>query len=261
MIDITSKPTRKPQVFFVGAGPGDFELLTLKAYNLIKSAQLIIYTGSLVPKNIFAKCQTKAQLIDSAPLTLDAIGQAIFAAVQARQLVVRVHTGDAAIFGTLREEMTILTAAGIKFKIVPGVTAASAAAAKANISFTLPEICQTLMITRLSGRTLMPPLEQLASLATHKTSMAIYLAGGRQRQLQAELLQAGLAKTTPIFCAHRLGFEDEYTTWLTLENLDQFDKENKYAHQTIFLVLPAEEHQGAASKLYSPNFSHNFRQN
>ncbi|MBQ7738840.1 MAG: precorrin-4 C(11)-methyltransferase [Desulfovibrionaceae bacterium] len=249
------------QVIFIGAGPGDPELLTIKAHKFIQKADLIIYAGSLVPKAIFADHKPSATLIDSAALNLTEIISKIKEFVSRSALVCRIHAGDPGLFGTIREETTALTIAGIKFSIVPGITAASAAAAKAGISFTVPTVCQSLILTRLAGRTQMPALEKLADLARHKTSLAIYLSAGKELELEQELLKAGLPKTTPILCAYRLGFEDECLIWTTIQNLRYDLAQHNFKRQTLFLVLPGEEKAGQPSKLYADNFSHSFRQN
>ena len=249
----------KGQVVFIGAGPGDPELLTIKAQRFIQKADLIIYTGSLVPKRIIDDHKDTATIIDSASLNLAEIISLIKESVAQGLLVCRVHTGDPSLFGTIREETTALTALNISFSIVPGVTAAAAAAAKALISFTVPTICQSLIITRMAGRTPMPDGEDLCDLAKHKTSLAIYLSAGKESELEEELLKAGLPKTTPILCAYRVGFPEEKLVWTTLEHLTNDLKDLNFTKQTIFLVLPAEESAAAPSKLYDANFRHSFR--
>ncbi|MBQ7585788.1 MAG: cobalt-precorrin-4/precorrin-4 C(11)-methyltransferase, partial [Desulfovibrionaceae bacterium] len=213
-------------VYFIGAGPGDPELLTLKAQKIIKKAHILLYTGSLVPKSLLQECSPSATLQDSASLTLEDIKDIFFEAHKLNKTVARIHTGDPSIFGTLREEINLLIPNKIPFEIVPGITAAQAAAARAGISFTVPSLCQTLILTRLAGRTPVPALEQLHLLASHHTSLAIYLSGGFETKIKSELLQSGLAPTTPILCAHKVGLSEEKLVWTTLENLDLWDQEH-----------------------------------
>ena len=246
-------------VYFVGAGPGDPELLTLKAAKMLQTADLVIYPGSLIPTEVFITFAPKAKHIDSAGLTLHDITTSMAQAATQGQSVCRLHTGDPSLFGTLREEITFLEEAQIPWAIIPGVTAACAAAAKAGISFSVPTVCQSLILTRLGGKTPMPAKEALRDLASSHTSMAIYLAGDKQEIIQQELLQSGLPKTTPILCAHRVGFPDEQLIWTTLEHLLTFDPNHTLANQTIFLILPAEDQKGAQSHLYHTDFHHKFR--
>lgn len=245
-------------VSFIGAGPGDPELLTIKGRNAIAAASLVLYAGSLVPAAIAALAGKEARVVDSAPLTLEESHALVAATAFAGKDVARVHTGDPAIYGALSEQAALLEAAGIPWRVIPGVTAACAAAAAAGVSFTYPEISQTLIITRIAGATPMPAAENIASLAAHKTSMAIYLSGKKAVGLQSELEKA-LPPETPILCARRVGWPEEKLVWTTLKNLAETAAKEGMGRQTLFLVLPGHNREGRPSRLYSASFGHEFR--
>lgn len=247
-----------PLVYFVGAGPGDPDLLTLKAHRLIGRADLIIHAGSLVPAAVLAHARPTARIEDSSGLTLDQTHALIRDAAQAGRLVVRVHTGDPSLYGAVREQIRLLEAEGIACEVVPGVTAAMAAAAAARISFTVPEACQTLILTRVGGRTPVPERESLRALAVHRAALAVYLSGADPRELARELLDGGYPPETPIIAARRVGWPDEDIRRMSLGSLVDFGTNKVWERQTVFLVLPGQETE-AVSRLYSPDFSHGFR--
>lgn len=246
-------------VTFVGAGPGDPELLTLKGQKCIATADLVLYAGSLVPAATVACAKAGAQVVDSAPLTLEECHSLMRDAALQGQHVARVHTGDPSLYGTIREQAHLLEADGIPYTVIPGVTSACAAAAAAGISFTVPEACQSLIITRLEGRTPVPPREQLRLLASHHTSIAIYLSAGNPQGLQEELA-AALPLDTPILCSQRVGWPDARQAWATVGTLAQVVQDEGMHRQTMFLVLPAHKAAHQCSRLYAADFQHGWRQ-
>lgn len=245
-------------VTFVGAGPGDPELLTLKGHKCIASADLVLYAGSLVPPATVACAKAGARVVDSAPLTLEACYALMRDAALQGQHVARVHTGDPSLYGTVREQAHLLEADGIPYTIIPGVTSACAAAAAAGISFTVPEACQSLIITRLEGRTPVPPKEQLRLLAAHGASMALYLSAGNPQGMQDELM-AALPPDTPILCSHRVGWPDARQAWATVSTLAEVVQKESMHRQTMFLVLPAHNAGPNCSRLYAADFKHGWR--
>ena len=244
-----------PSVYFIGAGPGDPELLTVKASRIIAAADLVLYAGSLVSPAIVALAKPTAAVVDSAPLTLDETHARMAAAVRAGQLVARVHTGDPALYGAVAEQAALLAADGIAYAVIPGVTSASAAAAAFAVSFTVPEATQTLILTRLAGRTPMPPGEGLADLARHQAALAVYLSAGDPEGVAAALLAGGYPPETPVALAHRLGWPGEKRLWTTIAALAETVRREQIDRQTVFLVLPGLGH-AAVSKLYDPAFAH-----
>ncbi len=247
-----------PKVFFIGAGPGDPGLLTLKAAQVIGTAGLVLYAGSLVPPEVVAGARAGARVLDSSGMTLGETHGLLVAAVGEGEIAARVHTGDPALYGAVAEQARLLTRDGVPFEIIPGVTSASAAAAALGVSFTMPEAAQTLILTRLAGRTPVPEAESLRALAAHKSSMAIYLSAGDPEGLARELLAAGLAPDTPVGVACRLGWPDEQTFFTTIATLAADVHAHGITRQTIFLILPHHDAK-ARSKLYDPGFSHGFR--
>lgn len=249
----------KPIVHFIGAGPGDPELLTLKGKRLIEEAGLVLYAGSLVPPEIVACAGQDADVIDSAPLNLEETHALMRAAVLAGRPVARVHTGDPGLYGAVREQMALLDRDGIAYETVPGVTASFAAAAAANRSFTVPDTTQSLIITRIAGRTPVPQPESLRSLAAHNTAMAIYLSAGDTDGIQRELLAGGMPEATLVVMGYRIGWPDQRVTECKLCDLAQTAKDNGHTRQTVFLILPGEAAGEAESLLYDKTFSHGFR--
>jgi len=245
-------------VTFVGAGPGDPDLMTIKGQKAVAQAALVLYAGSLVPREVVACAAPEAMVVDSAPLTLEQCHALVRATALEGKPVARVHTGDPSLYGALREQTALLDADGIPWRVVPGVTAACAAAAAAGITFTVPEVTQSLIISRLEGRTPVPPREHLHVLAQHRASMAVYLSAASAQALQDELSRS-LPPETPIFCAHMVGWPEEQLHWTTLGELAQCVARHNLTRQTVFLVLPAQNEEGAPSRLYAADFSHGCR--
>lgn len=245
-------------VTFVGAGPGDPDLMTIKGRKAIEQAALVLYAGSLVPREVVACAPPNAMVVDSAPLNLEQCHALVRATALEGRAVARVHTGDPSLYGALREQAALLDADGIPWRVVPGVTAACAAAAAAGITFTVPEVTQSLIISRLEGRTPVPPREHLHLLAQHGASMAVYLSAASAQALQDELSRS-LPPETEIFCAHMVSWPEEQLHWTTLGELAQCITRHNLTRQTVFLVLPAESREGAPSRLYAADFSHGYR--
>jgi precorrin-4/cobalt-precorrin-4 C11-methyltransferase len=246
-------------VFFIGAGPGDPELMTIKGEKCIKRADLVLYAGSLVPKKVVERSKKGARIADSSSMTLEETHALMVETVKSGGMVARVHTGDPSLYGAVKEQMILLEREGIDYEVIPGVTVAFAAAAAAKISFTLPEKTQTLIFTRLAGRTPVPEREQLKDLARHKTSLAIYLSVSHTAQIVEELISAGYKNDTPIILAYRVGWPDEMILSRPLSELVQTVEEHNIRRQAVFLVLPGQEDESTFSRLYSPQFGHGFR--
>jgi precorrin-4/cobalt-precorrin-4 C11-methyltransferase len=249
----------KCQVYFVGAGPGDPELMTIKGRKCIEQADLVLYAGSLVPKEVVACARKEARVVDSSSMNLEETHVLIMETVRAGGLVVRVHTGDPSLYGAVREQMHLLDREGIDYRVIPGVTVAFAAAAAAKISFTLPEKTQSLIFTRLAGRTPVPEKERLRDLARHGTSLAIYLTASDPEGMVEELLAGGYPEDTPIILAYRVGWPDEIVLSTDLSSLIKVVKEKGISRQAVFLVLPGQKDEPTFSKLYSPLYTHGFR--
>jgi len=250
---------KRSQVYFIGAGPGDPELITIKGQRCIKEADLVLYAGSLVPKEVVACAKKDAKIVDSSPMTLEETHAMILETVRSGGTVARVHTGDPSLYGAIKEQMILLDRNDISYEIIPGVTVAFAAAAAAKVSFTLPEKAQTLILTRLAGRTPVPDGERLRDLARHNTSMAVYLSSSDPDGVVKELMAGGYAGETPVVLAYRVGWPDELLVTTRLSALAEVVKETDIHKQAVFLVLPGQKDDPVFSRLYSPEFSHGFR--
>lgn len=244
-------------VTFVGAGPGDPELLTIKGRKALEEADVVVYAGSLVPRAIVDFARQSAAKYDSATMTLPQIHAIMRDKAREGKNIVRLHTGDPSLYGTLFEQTRLLDRDKIPWSVIPGVTAAMAAAARAGVSFSVPESTQSVILTRMGGRT--PMVEDIGELARHGSSMAIYLAGARAEELQ-NALEKELPPHTPVICAHRVGWREERIFFTTLSDLGQCVAANGLTRQTVILVLPGHIRRSGTSRLYDANFSHGFRQ-
>lgn len=255
-----NKGRRMGQVFFIGAGPGDPELITVKGQRLIREAQCVIYAGSLVPETLINQARPDAVVRDSSAMTLEETHELIREVVTESGNVARVHTGDPSLYGAIREQMLLLEHDAIPYSVVPGVTAAFAAAAVAGVSFTVPEATQCLTITRVAGRTPVPAGQEVRDLAAHGGSLAVYLSGADAGGLAAQLRLAKLPEDTPIIAAYRVGWPEQRIMHMTLASLEERMEQESMRRQLVFLVLPGEKApRNAASKLYDKSFSHGWR--
>lgn len=248
----------KNTVYLIGAGPGDPELITLKGKRLIDEADVIIYAGSLVNKEVLAGHKEDAAIYNSASMTLDEVIDVMTNGVNAGKKVVRVHTGDPAIYGAIREQMDRLEDAGIDFEVVPGVSSFTASASVLKKEFTLPDVSQTVICTRLEGRTPVPEREQLESLAKHHASMAIFLSVQMIDEVVNRLL-SGYESTTPIAVIQRATWDDQKVVLGTLETIADKVKEADITKTAQILVGDFLGDTYSLSKLYDPSFSHEYR--
>ena len=254
--------TERHPVIFLGAGPGDPELITVKGQKALSGADLILYAGSLVSPAVLGWAGPQAELIDTAALNLGEIVDRIMAGYRAGKRVVRVHSGDPALFGAIQEQLEILEREEIPCAVIPGVTAAFAAAAALAQELTLPEVTQTIILTRAAGRTPVPEGEALADLARHGSSLVIYLSITLIDRVVAELIPA-YGPDTPVVVAYRVSWPDQRLIRGTLATIADLVKESNIDRQALILVSPAlNARQGqlqARSKLYDQTFSHGFR--
>lgn len=250
---------KKTKVYFVGAGPGDPDLITVKGRRCVEEADLVLYAGSLVPRETVACAKSGARILDSSSLNLEETHDLIMETVEAGGTVARVHTGDPSLYGAVREQMVLLDQEGVDYEVVPGVTVAFAAAAAAGISFTLPEKVQTLILTRIGGRTPVPERERLRDLARHGASLALYLSAGDPEGVAAELLEGGYPEDTPVVVAYRVGWPDERILTTVLSEAVETVRRAGIERQAVFLVLPGQGDDPVFSRLYSARFSHGYR--
>ena len=246
-------------VYFIGAGPGDPELITIKGQRLIEEADVIIFAGSLVNPAVLDKRKEGAEVHDSAYMNLDEVMAVMIPAVKAGKKVARVHTGDPSIYGAIREQMVRLDAEGIPYEVVPGVSSFCASAAAVKREFTLPSVSQTVIITRMEGRTPVPPKEKLLGLAQHNASMCIFLSVGFMDELCKTLLEAGYAPDTPMAIVYRASWPEQKIFWGTVSNMAQIVKENNITRQAMTLVGGFLGDEFELSKLYDSHFTTGYR--
>ncbi|MBM4285711.1 MAG: precorrin-4 C(11)-methyltransferase [Deltaproteobacteria bacterium] len=249
-------------VVFLGAGPGDPELITVKGQQALGRADLVLYAGSLVSPAVLGWTHPAAELVDTAPLNLEEITTRLAAGYRAGKRVVRVHSGDVSLFSAMQEQLEVLDREGVPYRVIPGVTAAAAAAAALAQELTLPEVTQTVILTRAAGRTPVPERESLDRLAAHRASLVIYLSISLLEQVTAHLLTA-YPPETPVVVAYRVSWPDERFIVGTLATIAGLVAEAGVTRQALIMVSPAlgARHRGleARSRLYDAGFSHGCR--
>lgn len=248
------------KVWFVGAGPGAADLLTLRAAAVIAAADIVVWASSLVHADVLAHARPDAEIVDSAALALEDV-RALYERALAGDLVVaRIHSGDPALWGAVQEQRELCDELGLPHETVPGVSAYSAVAALAGRELTIPELAQSVILTRLGGgKTPMPAGEEIAGLARHGTTMAVFLSAARSGQLQAGLLAGGYPPGTPVVMAYRATWPDELIVECTVGTLAETVRARKLWKHTLFLVGPALAASGTRSHLYHPGHFHGFR--
>ena len=248
-------------VYFVGAGSGAPDLITVRGARLLNQADQIIYAGSLVNPELLDYKKESAVVYDSAKMTLEEVVEKIQEAESTGKMTVRLHTGDPCVYGAIREQMDELDRLGIPYESCPGVSACFGAAASLNIEYTLPGISQSLIITRMEGKTRVPPKESIESFAAHQASMAIYLSTGMLEELSQRLIAGGYEKHTPAALVYKATWKDEEAYLCTVETLAATAKEHGITKTALVLVGDVLTHQHyQKSRLYAPDFSTEFRQ-
>lgn len=247
------------RVYIIGAGPGDPKLLTLRAAELIESCPVVLYTGSLVPKEVIQRVRPDAKVMDSSGMTLDEITAIMVEARDADHDVARVHTGDPMIFGSTAEQIRHLIQLGIDYEVIPGVSSFTAAAAALGKELTLPELSQTIILTRAEGRTPMPEKEQLADLAAHQATLALFLSITLLKRVAATLAES-YGEDCPVAVVHKASWPDQIIVTGTLADIYEKVREARINATAMILVgrvLNATDF--ANSRLYDPEFTHRFR--
>ncbi len=246
-------------VYFVGAGPGAVDLITIRGAELLKKADVIIYAGSLVNPELLQYAKKECVIYNSATMTLEEVIGVMEESHKNNKMVVRLHTGDMSIYGAVREQSDILKEKNIPFESVPGVSSFLGAAASLNAEYTLPDVSQTVILTRMAGRTPVPEKEDIKLLASHKASMVIFLSASMLGNLSEELIKGGYEKTTPCAIVYKATWEDEKKVVTTLENLEKAGKENGISKTALVLAGDFLGDKYNRSKLYDGSFTHEFR--
>lgn len=248
-------------VFFVGAGTGAVDLITVRGMRLLEQADVIIYAGSLVNPELLQYAKKECEIHNSAKLTLEEVLEVMEKAETEGKITVRLHTGEPSIYGAVREQMDELDRLGISYESCPGVSACFGAAAALNIEYTLPDISQSLIITRMEGRTKVPAKESIESFAAHQASMAIYLSTGMLKELSERLVAGGYSKETPAALVYKATWPEEEAYICTVETLCDTAKEYGITKTALVLVGEVITHQNyKKSRLYAADFSTEFRQ-
>ena len=246
------------KIFFIGVGPGDPELLTLKALKKIKIADVIIWADSLIPEKILDFAKEGSEKIKTSSLNLDQITSIMIEKFQAGKTVVRLHDGDPCLFGAIREQIEILKNEKIATEVVPGVSAFQVAAAYHEAELTIPDVTQTIILTRAEGRTGMPEKESLKDLAKHNSSICLYLSARHVKRSQETLLEF-YPPETKVIVGFRVSWDDGWTSLIELKDMEKFSIEKRLIRTTIYIISPAISNSQKRSNLYNPSYRHLFR--
>lgn len=248
--------SRRGKVWFVGAGPGAADLLTLRAARVIATADVVIWAASLVMAEAIANARDDAEVLDSSRLTLEQVSATYDRAAAEGLQVARVHSGDPSLWGAVGEQIERCDERGLDWEIIPGVSALGAAAAVLGRELTVPEVAQSVILTRLATATPMPAGEDVRAFAAHGTTMALFLSAKRGKKLQAELLAGGYAPDTPCAIVYRATWPDEAVYRCRLADLAATLRGAQLVRHTLVLVGAALDAGGTRSHLYAPDFSH-----
>jgi precorrin-4/cobalt-precorrin-4 C11-methyltransferase len=252
------------KVYIIGAGPGDPELITVKGMRILQQADVVIYTDSLVREELIALAGVNTKVYKSAGMALEEIIELMVTHVQAGQSVARVHTGDPSVYGAILEQMTLLRKADVNYEVIPGVSSVFAAAATIGVELTVPELTQTVILTRVGGRTPMPDGEQLRGLASHHSTLALYLSATLAKKVVNELLDAGWSPSTPVAVVQKATWPDQKIIRTTLSELVSAMRDAHISNHAMILagwaldpeLTSKDEHR---SRLYDKSFTHGYR--
>lgn len=248
-------------IHFVGAGSGAPDLITVRGKKLLEEADVIIYAGSLVNPALLDYAKEDCTVYNSAKMTLEEVLQVMFEAEKMEKTTVRLHTGDPCIYGAIREQMDVLDEKGISYDYCPGVSAFCGAASALNMEYTLPGVSQSVIITRMAGRTPVPEKEEIASFAAHQATMVVFLSTGMLDQLSKRLIAGGYTKDTPAAIVYKATWEDEKAFLCTVGTLAQTAREHNITKTALMIIGDAVTHSHYnRSELYNPSFTTEFRQ-
>lgn len=251
-------------IYIVGSGPGDPDLITVKGLKILQQADVVMYTDSLVSEELIKNAKADAEVVKTAGMHLQEMVDFMVARVNAGKVVARMHTGDPAMYGATMEQVALLKKEGIGYKIIPGVSSVFASAAAVGAELTVPDLTQTLILTRAEGRTPVPEFEKLRDLAKHHSTIALFLSATLTKKIVKELQDAGWSDDTPIAVVQRATWPDEKIVRTTLVNLDEDMRKNGIRKHAMILagwaldpsILEKDEYR---SKLYDKTFTHGFR--
>ncbi len=246
------------KLVFVGTGPGDPDLLTVRAARCIKDAQVIVWTDSLISPEIISLASSSCELIPTSTLTLEEILSIIIKRINAGKKVIRLHDGDPCLYGAISEQICKLVDHQIDIEVIPGISAYQATAASLKAELTIPGTVQTIILSRAEGRTGLPENEKLENLAKINASLCIYLSARHVEEVQATLLKY-YSEETPVAIAYRVGWKDQLIKIVSLSNMANFSRQRRLIRTTLYIVSPAFYKSSKRSKLYSSEHDHLFR--
>lgn len=246
-------------VYFIGAGPGAVDLITVRGCELLKKADVVIYAGSLVNPELLNYTKENCKIYNSASMTLEEVIEVFVNEYEKDKIIVRLHTGDPSIYGAIKEQMDLLDKHNISYSVVPGVSSFSGAAASLKAEFTLPNVSQSLILSRMEGRTPVPALEQISKLASHKTSLVLFLTSSLIDKLTQELIEGGYTEDTPAAIVYKATWPDEKIIRTTVGDLYNSAKENNITKTALILIGDFLSSDYERSKLYDKHFTHQFR--
>ncbi|MCF6095264.1 precorrin-4 C(11)-methyltransferase [Microaerobacter geothermalis] len=252
------------KVYIVGAGPGDPDLITVKGLKILKEADVVMYTDSLVSEELVTRANPEAEILRSSAMSLEEMVDIMADRIRRGKKVVRLHTGDPSVYGAIMEQIALLKKEGIHYEIVPGVSSVFAAAAVAGAELTIPELTQTLILTRAEGRTPVPEREKLKDLASHHCTLALFLSATLTKKVVNELQEAGWSENTPIVVVQKATWPEQVIIRTNLRNLDKdMRKHGIHSHAMILAGWSLDPHihdkDEYRSKLYDKEFTHGFR--
>ncbi len=247
-------------IYFVGAGSGAPDLITVRGQRLLQQADVIIYAGSLVNPALLEEKKPDCEVYNSAQMTLEEVMQVMKEAEQAEKMTVRLHTGDPCVYGAVREQMDILEQEGISYESCPGVSSFCGAAAALNLEYTLPDVSQSVIITRMAGRTPVPEKESVESFAAHQATMVIFLSAGMLEELAKRLTEGGYREDTPAALIYKATWPEEEAHICTLGTLAETGRKYGISKTALVIVGDAVTHSSyQRSRLYHPEFETEFR--
>lgn len=248
-------------IHFVGAGSGAADLIAVRGKKYLEEADVVIYAGSLVNPQLLEYTKNGCQIYNSAKMTLEEVLDVIFKAEADGKMTVRLHTGDPCLYGAIREQMDVLDEKGIVYDYCPGVSSFCGAASALDLEYTLPNVSQSVIITRMAGRTPVPEKESIESFAAHHATMVVFLSTGMLSELSERLIAGGYAPDTPAAIVYKATWEDEKAFVCTVETLAQTAEENNITKTALMIIGDVVAHHGYdRSKLYDPGFTTEFRQ-
>ena len=246
-------------VYFVGAGSGAVDLITVRGQKLLEEADIVVYAGSLVNPELLKNCQKDCQIYNSAKMTLEEVMEVMISGEKQGKKVVRLHTGDPCLYGAIKEQIDLLEKENISYKVCPGVSSFCGAASALNAEYTLPGISQSVVITRMAGRTPVPEKESIESFAAHQATMVLFLSTGMLEKLSEELVAGGYQEETPAAIVYKATWPEEKVMHCTVGTLAETAEREKVTKTALIVVGNVLNTEYERSKLYDPAFTTEFR--